>query len=108
MQSSNDEDLYDYPVKIDAMLNKQRMFKLDISPYYNPNISVDIKVAKMTNDPDIIGEFMAIHKQDMEVVFDMTTTLNGNTTRGTEESKNIASQSGDNDHVNEDLVTIAR
>ncbi|CAI9099534.1 OLC1v1036374C1 [Oldenlandia corymbosa var. corymbosa] len=84
-ESSNNEDLYDYPIEIDAMLNKQCLFKLDISPNYNPNMSADIKVAKMTDDPDIITEFMAIYKQDIEM--------------------NVASQSGDNDHINEDQVT---
>ncbi|CAI9112976.1 OLC1v1013491C1 [Oldenlandia corymbosa var. corymbosa] len=106
-ESLNDEDLYDYPAEINAMLNKQCLFKLDISPNYNPNMSADIKVAKMTDDPDIITEFMSIYKQDMEGVSYMKTTPNGNTTRVTEESKNVASQSGDNDHVNEDLVTTA-
>ncbi|CAI9098909.1 OLC1v1035641C1 [Oldenlandia corymbosa var. corymbosa] len=105
MQSTQEDDAY--PIEINAMLNKQCLFKLDISSSNNPNLPSDIKVAKMTNDPDIISEFLAIHRQDMGGGSDMTTTPARNNTRVTEESKNIASQSGDSEQVNEELVTTA-
>ncbi|CAI9106286.1 OLC1v1005410C1 [Oldenlandia corymbosa var. corymbosa] len=105
IESTQEDDAY--PIEINAMLNKQCLFKLDISPSNNPNLPSDIKVAKMTNDPDIISEFLAIHRQDMGGGSDMTTTPARNNTRVTEESKNIASQSGDSEQVNEELVTTA-
>ncbi|CAI9117324.1 OLC1v1018696C1 [Oldenlandia corymbosa var. corymbosa] len=106
LENPDVDDKGAYPVEIDAMLNKMCLFKLEISPSNNNNFSSGIKVAKMTDDPDILNEFMMIHKQEMpEGSSALLATPKGNTAAKGEEPKIIVSQSGDTD-TSEELVRM--